>query len=132
MAERELDPEWEAVARALRTHPLATSPPTGEVVTCAATAPIVDILAALYRDGCVIIDVATDPASCDAVLAEMTPHLESAVFGDGFLGRQTKRASAVVARSRASWGLVQHPLLARVCEAVLGRQILHVPDKVVP
>jgi len=37
----------------------------------------------------------------------------------------TTRVDALPARSDASWPLVAHPALMKVCEAVIGRQVLH-------
>jgi hypothetical protein len=50
--------------------------------------------------------------------------VDDAGFGDGFLGRATRRAGAVVARSAAARALIQHPLLLALCRAVLGSQVL--------
>lgn len=90
-------------------------------------APLVDILAALDRDGFVIIDRAVSEATCDKVVAELEPYLDAAKFGDSFLGKQTKRLGSVAARSPASWEILQHPILMQTCEAILGRQVPHMP-----
>lgn len=66
-------------------------------------------------------------AGLPQVIAEMRPYVEAGGFGDGFLGRATRRAGAVVSRSVASRALVEHPLLLALCRAVLGRQLLHLP-----
>lgn len=86
--------------------------------------PVSMLVAALRRDGCVIIERAVSEACCDAVLAEMDPYLDAADVGDGFLGRQTRRAGAVVSRSPASWEILCHPTLLKLCEGVVSRQVL--------
>ena len=44
-------------------------------------------------------------------------------LGDKFLGKQTRRAGAVVARSPASWQMVAHPTLMGVVEGMLEYQV---------
>lgn len=88
-------------------------------------AAVAAICAALHRDGCVVLEHAVSDACCDAVIAEMTPYLDQAGYGDGFLGRATRRAGACVSRSRASRELIQHPLILQLCRGVLGVQLLH-------
>jgi hypothetical protein len=83
------------------------------------------ICAALHRDGAVVLERAASGAACDSVVAEMSPYVEAAGFGDGFLGRHTRRAGACVSRSAAACQLIQHPLVLRICQGVMGRQILH-------
>lgn len=82
------------------------------------------VLAALYRDGAVIIENAVEPELCEEVKSDMQPYLDDAEYGDDFLGNETKRAGGVVARSKASWPMAQHPLVLQLCEAVLSRQII--------
>ena len=80
------------------------------------------LVAALYRDGCVVLGGAVGAESCDQVVADMAPYLDAAAERDG-MGAEA-RAAALLARSEASWGMVQHPVVMRACEAVIGRQIL--------
>lgn len=86
-------------------------------------------LSALYRDGAVIIDNAVAPELCDQVRTDMQPYLDRTAYGDDFLGHETKRAGAVIARSKASWPMAQHSFVMQICEAVLSRQILKYPTK---
>lgn len=89
-----------------------------------ADANIASICGALWRDGAVVIERACTESACDDLIQQMTPYLDDAEFGDGFLGAQTRRCSAVVSRSPASWQFIGHPTLMKVCEGVLGRQAL--------
>ena len=121
------------------------------------------LLAALYRDGCVLLLDAVDPELCSRINEDMEPYIKAAqarivresklakslpngVVGTatirGEAGNQntdtasastastttrgpTTRVDALPARSDASWPLVAHPALMSICEAVIGRQVLH-------
>lgn len=97
-------------------------------------APMEHILAALWRDGAVIIECAVSAEVADRVALEMKPHLDTQQLeGDSTTdlrdsthgGSRTKRVGGVVGRSQASWDMVGHPLLQQICSLVLGRQLLH-------
>lgn len=92
-------------------------------------AAVARICVALHHDGCVVLEHAVSEATCERVIAEMTPYLEQAGYGDGFLGRATRRAGACVSRSPASRELIQHPLILQLCRGVLGVQLLHMDHK---
>ena len=87
-------------------------------------APLENVLAALWRDGTVIIENAVSEECCDRTIEEMGPYLKGE-FGDDFGGRTTERLGGVVARAPSSCEIVAHPLLIKLCEGVLGRQILN-------
>jgi|EP01043_Picozoa_sp_COSAG02_P006751 hypothetical protein len=87
-------------------------------------APLENVLAALWRDGTVIIEQAVSEECCDRTVQEMGPYLKGK-FGDDFGGRTTERLGGVVARAPSSCEIVAHPLLIKLCEGVLGRQILN-------
>ena len=92
-------------------------------------APLEAVLAALWRDGAVVLNNAVSGDCADRVVAEMSPYMDKLSNGDDFTGRSTTRAGAVVARSPASWDIVGHPMLLSVCEAVIGRQILSMSEE---
>jgi hypothetical protein len=122
--------EWAAVAARLPELAAATPPGLQRFDASGAGAhsdwaAVAAICAALYRDGCVILERAVGEATCDTVIAEIAPYLDAAGYGDGFLGRATRRAGACVSRSPASRELIQHPLLLQLCRGVLGVQLLH-------
>ena len=83
-------------------------------------------LAALWRDGAVVLRNAVSAAVCDGLLADMAPYLDAA-------GRHwstdalvdSRRPDAVVARSAHSHPIVAHPAVLWLCEALLGRQALY-------
>ena len=72
-----------------------------------------------------VLEHAVNEATCEQVIDEMTPYLQQAGYGDGFLGRATRRAGACASRSPASRELIQHPLILQLCQGVLGVQLLH-------
>jgi hypothetical protein len=88
-------------------------------------AALEQVLAALWRDGAVIVERAVSEACCDRTIEEMTPYLGSQGYGDDFGGKTTERLGGVVARAPSSCEIVGHPLLIKLCEAILGRQLLN-------
>ena len=77
-----------------------------------ATARPSDVVAALRRDGAVIVDRVVAPAVLDRAREELAPWLEATPFGpDRFAGRRTRRTGGLVARSPTCRELVMHPLV---------------------
>ena len=72
------------------------------------------LLAALGRDGAAVLEAAAPPTRGAAVATELAPYVAAA---GGQVG-------AVVARYEASWPLALHPVVLKLCDAVLGRQAL--------
>ena len=105
--------------------------PPGELVSIPHVAgdPTVTerLLAALHRDGAVILERAVDMSTVSRLRAELATHIDHASPGTTEqLGTRTKRLGAVVARAGEScYPLVAHPVLMELCSAVLGRQALH-------
>jgi hypothetical protein len=120
----EPSPQWEETKRLIQSVDI----PQG-LVQLPPSAPIEKFLAALDRDGAVIIEKAVSSESCDLLKEQMNAYVGSASFGDGFLGKQTRRAGCVVSRAPASWEFLTHPTLTELCDGVLGRQILHLPSR---
>lgn len=81
-------------------------------------------LAAMGRDGAVVLANAVPPEICDTVVADMTPYIQGASFLDGFYGKRSKRIGSLPSRSRASDPIVAHPTLMKLCDALLGRQVM--------
>jgi ectoine hydroxylase-related dioxygenase (phytanoyl-CoA dioxygenase family) len=89
-----------------------------------ASATSADVAAAVAEDGVCIVERLVDEATCDAVLAELRPHLDAVRPGaDDFEGRNTRRVGAILGRSSSSVGLIAHDLVLEVVDRVLG------PDK---
>jgi ectoine hydroxylase-related dioxygenase (phytanoyl-CoA dioxygenase family) len=87
----------------------------------ASTATAEDIHEVLVRDGAAIVDDLAEPELVERVTSELAPYIEATPQGsDGFAGHRTRRTGALIARSAASRGLVQHPLVLDV-----ARRLLH-------
>lgn len=83
-------------------------------------ATVDEVSGALRTAGCAIVERLVPDDAVDALMADMAPWIEATPNGaDSFSGLLTKRTGALVARSRASWDLVAHPLVLGVCQQVL-------------
>ena len=71
-------------------------------------------LAALGRDGAVILANAVSAETADQVCADMAPYIEGGSFLDGFYGKRSKRIGCLPARSRACDPIVAHPTLMKL------------------
>lgn len=79
-----------------------------------------DVVAALDRDGGVIIDDAMQPGQLAQTRAELAPWIERTADGiDEFVGVKTRRIGALVARSPSCAQLVIDPLVNRVAAQFL-------------
>jgi hypothetical protein len=109
--------EWTArlppQADGLVTLDFDAADPDGDIVELA--------LAALGRDGAVVLGGAVPPEVVDSLVADLRPYIDESPTGDRFLGERTKRIGAVVARSEASYPIVAQPVLMRLCDALVGR-----------
>jgi ectoine hydroxylase-related dioxygenase (phytanoyl-CoA dioxygenase family) len=98
----------------------------------AANDPLPQVVSALERDGCAVVTRIIDEATRDAIIRELGPHLESSDAGtslnekyarDGgradFYPGNTKRITALIAKSETFRGFVAHPLMLSVCDAIL-------------
>ena len=78
------------------------------------------IMAALRRDGAIIIAGLIPDAEMAALAAEIAPWLEATPNGrDDFTGHATTRTGALVARSPRVRDLVMHPLIHALCDDLL-------------
>jgi hypothetical protein len=64
------------------------------------------------------------PEICDTVVADMAPYIQGGSFLDGFYGKRSKRIGCLPSRSRASDPIVAHPTVMKLCDALLGRQVM--------
>ena len=88
----------------------------------AATCSVGQLVAALARDGAVIIRNAVPASTCEQVIEEMRPYCEDYPLTTD--GNKAKRPGCVLARSEASWALAAQPLLLELLEGVLGAQVV--------
>ena len=85
-----------------------------------ATATAEQVVAALRRDGYVIVDELLPADFMDALEAELDPYIDASPVGsEDHLGKTTRRTGALVARSRLSHRLIQHPTILAVVSAFL-------------
>jgi len=81
-----------------------------------------EVLAAIDRDGAVIIDRVVSPECMDEIAVEMRPWIERTPTGtDQFEGRRTRRTGGLIARSPKSRDLVMHPLVLGIAKQLLSR-----------
>jgi hypothetical protein len=82
--------------------------------------PIDEVVAALDRDGAVIVAGKLAPDELDDVNAELQPYVDATAPGrDGFTGFRTTRTGALVARSPTCRRLVMDAMVRAVCDRVL-------------
>src|SRR6185295_15350865 len=88
--------------------------------TLAPDTPLDEIVAALDRDGAVIVRDVLSAGAVDRVNAELQPYVDATEPGrDAFTGYRTTRTGALVARSPACRDLVMHATVRGVCDRVL-------------
>lgn len=86
------------------------------------TATPQDVIAALERDGGVIIEDFLTPEALAGLRADLLPQLELRSSGrDGFSGRQTRRLGALFKHTRHCAGVVTHPLFLGPAEYFLTK-----------
>ncbi len=92
------------------------------LTTLPPTATAADVVAALDRDGAVIVADLLTAELGRRIDAEVAPYLAASGVGrDDFTGRQTKRTGALVARSPACREAVMNPLVIAASESFLLR-----------
>jgi ectoine hydroxylase-related dioxygenase (phytanoyl-CoA dioxygenase family) len=97
-----------------------------------ANSPSSEVVACLERDGCVVVRDIIDKAARESIARELAPHLENsdagnrlnkayeAAGGNGnFYPGNTKRITALVAKSETFRSFVTHPLMLSACDAIL-------------
>jgi ectoine hydroxylase-related dioxygenase (phytanoyl-CoA dioxygenase family) len=90
------------------------------------------LVPALERDGCAVVTGVADRSTRDAIGRELAPHVERAdanaatdrnnkyfVESAGFYPGNTKRITALVAKSETVRTLITHRLMMSACEAIL-------------
>jgi ectoine hydroxylase-related dioxygenase (phytanoyl-CoA dioxygenase family) len=90
------------------------------------------IVAALERDGCVVVTGVIDKSTRDAFARELAPHVEQTdenaatdpnnkyySNSGGFYPGHTKRVTGLIAKSETFRGFVMHPMMLKACDAIL-------------
>jgi hypothetical protein len=79
------------------------------------------IAATLKEDGGVIVSGLASPETMDQIAAEMEPYVSATDVGHlTFLGHETRRTGAIIARSPTARGIVAHPHIVDTMGLVLG------------
>ena len=118
----EPDPRWCEFQKQLQTWLKALPPPPVRIEYSLNDEKLPErLIAALYRDGAVVLGSAVGVDCIDHVIADMQPYLDAAAARSG---GERVQANALLARSEASWEIVLHPTIAQACRAVIGRQVL--------
>lgn len=80
------------------------------------------IIKALETDGYAIVENLADVAVMDQIIADMQPYIDNTAYGyDNYLGKKTRRTGSLIARSKASHALIQHPLVLAACKGVMKK-----------
>lgn len=87
-------------------------------------ASVDEVVATIERDGGVIIEDFLPAAIIDEIKADLLPLLQQRGAGrDDFAGFQTRRMSALFAKTRRMADVVTHPLFLGAAEALLNRPV---------
>ena len=85
-----------------------------------------DVIAAIERDGGVIVEDFLPPPILGKLKADLLPKLESCSVGrDDFSGFRTRRMSALFAKSRHVADVVTHPLFLGTAEHFINRPVVY-------
>src|ERR1700722_11999004 len=83
-------------------------------------APIDRVMAAIERDGAVILEGMLAAREIVAIIEELTPFLDTAAAGrESFSGFRTTRTGALAARSAKVGSALQDPRILAICDRVL-------------
>jgi len=100
----------------------------GDVPRFAADATVDDVVDALDREGCAVVERFITAAKVAALKAELAPYREQTPSGrNDFEGFDTRRVYALFAKTRGFDELATHPLLLEVLDRVLGEYQLSGP-----
>ena len=138
-----MEPEkrWDVFQQTLAQRVAALPPPPVSVAWDPDNADAVgeQLVAAIYRDGTAILAGAVSDEVCASVVADMKPYMDHAAeqartlqqrgVDGGAVENRSTRVTALPARSESSWGMITHPAIIDVGNALLGRQILGDMDK---
>ena len=80
-----------------------------------------EVLAALRRDGAVVVERQVDAELADTVLRELRPHFDEQgrASENDFNGYSTMRLACVLSHAPSSAALIAHPLVLEIADAVL-------------
>lgn len=111
----------QAQTGAVRPGSVPAVPPAKTLASFEKGTPTNKVLAALRRDGAVVVERQVDAELADTVLRELRPHFDEqgrASVSD-FNGYSTLRLACVLSHARSSAALIAHPLVLEIADAVL-------------
>ena len=114
--------------------------PEGRLARLKYPCSVDSVVAAMWRDGVVILENVVSVEACERVIAQMKPYVDEVPYsgmGDAAVSvgesgappapsdgaARSKRPGCVLSRSDASWELAAHPIVVETLEGVLGRQV---------
>src|SRR5579864_8865326 len=108
------------------------NPPMASIPVISSKERTAEMIAALDRDGCVVVTGVTDQATRDAITRELAPHVAKAdanaatastskyyLEAAGFYPGHTKRITSLIAKSETFRGFVTHPMMIAAYDAIL-------------
>jgi hypothetical protein len=130
--------KWDQIQKDMTS--LVRQLPAGQLARLNYPCSVDAVVAALWRDGVVILENVVSVEACERVIAQMKPYVDDVPYtglGDDAVGThasgqppppadgaaRSKRPGCVLSRSDASWELATHPLVLEALEGVLGRQV---------
>ncbi|HYC55426.1 MAG TPA: phytanoyl-CoA dioxygenase family protein [Candidatus Binatia bacterium] len=103
-----------------------TSKPSQRLAELRADASLDDVIAVIERDGGVIVEDFVDAAILRELKADLLPAVEACSTGrDDFSGVNTRRMSALFAKTRRIADVVTHPLLLGASEHFVNSPIVY-------
>ena len=81
-------------------------------------------LEVLHRDGYVVIERLLDPATVEAIKADLVPRFGHFGRNEGLEGTRTQRLYSLLAKTRSCDRLVDHPRIVRLLDRVLTKSYL--------
>ena len=96
-------------------------PPEKTLASFERGTPTDEVLAALRRDGAVVVERQVDTELADTVLRELRPHFDEQgrASESDFNGYSTLRLACVLSHAPSSAALIAHPLVLEIADAVL-------------
>lgn len=80
-----------------------------------------DVCEVIERDGCVVIEDMVSPEQMDALVRDIQPYIDNTPFcEEGFSGSNTRRTSALFAKSLHAASLVEQPLFLAAADRFLA------------
>ena len=98
-----------------------TERPMTSLPRLSASASATEVIDALDRSGCAVVEALVAGQTVDDLLDQLAPYMEATPTGeDEISGALTRRTGAVPARAPASWDMLRHPTILAVAKHYLA------------